>query len=196
MSTIDREKWDERYRSGAYEGRTHPTELLAEWLPRLPRGRALDVACGIGRNALYLSGQGYTVDAVDISSVALERARESARERRLAINWIEADLESKQLPDERYDLIVIVRYTHAALLPHLIERLAPGGHLLCEEHLQTHREVVGPTNARFRMRPNELLTVAKRGLRILYYREGLIDDPDGRTAALAQLVGCVGSPGF
>jgi SAM-dependent methyltransferase len=196
VSTIDRDKWDERYRSGAYEGRTHPTELLAEWLPRLPKGRALDVACGIGRNALYLAEKGYAVDAVDISSVALERARETARARHLAIHWAELDLESEALPDERYDLIVMVRYTHLALVPQLVARLAPGGHLLCEEHLQTHREVVGPTNARFRMRPNELLNAAKRDLRILYYREGLIDDPDGRTAALAQLVGCVGSPDF
>lgn len=196
MSTIDRDKWDERYRSGAYEGRTHPTALLAEWLPRLPQGRALDVACGIGRNALYLAEKGYAVDAVDISSVALERARETARARRLTINWIELDLESGPLPDQRYDLIVVVRYTHLALVPELIARLAPGGHLLCEEHLATHREVVGPTNARFRVRPNELLDVARRGLRVLYYREGLIDDPDGRTAALAQLIGCRGAPDF
>jgi SAM-dependent methyltransferase len=195
VSTIDRDKWDERYRSGAYEGRTHPTELLAEWLPRLPKGRALDVACGIGRNALFLAEQGYTIDATDISSVALERAREAAKARHLSIRWLELDLETEALPDTRYDLIVMVRYTHPALIPQLVARLADGGYLLCEEHLQTHREVVGPTNARFRMRPNALLAAAK-GLRVLYYREGLIDDPDGRTAALAQLIGCRGAPGF
>lgn len=195
MSTTDRDKWDERYRTGAYVGRTHPTQLLEEWLPRLPTGRALDVACGVGRNALFLAEQGYAVDAVDISSVALDRARATARERRLTVNWLEVDLESGALPDERYDLIVLVRYTHPALIRHLIDRLADGGHLLCEEHLETHREVVGPTNARFRVRPNALLAATK-GLRVLYYREGLVDDPDGRTAALAQLIGCRGSPGF
>jgi tellurite methyltransferase len=195
MSEADREKWDERYRSGAYGARTHPTELLAEWLPRLPRGRALDVACGAGRNALYLAQHGYRVDAIDISSIALDRGRASAKALGLAINWIEMDLEASLPNDASYDLIVMVRYTHPTLVARLVELLADGGHLLCEEHLLTKREVVGPTNARFRMRPNELLGLAT-GLRIVYYREGLIDDPDGRTAALAQLIGCRGSAGF
>ena len=65
MSTVERDKWNERYREGAYEERTHPTALLAEWLPRLPRGTALDVACGAGRNAIYLAAHGYRVTAVD-----------------------------------------------------------------------------------------------------------------------------------
>ena len=78
MSNTDREKWNERYTSGAYAARTHPTQLLADWIDQLPRGRALDVACGAGRNALYLAEHGYAVDAVDISSVALDRARAAA----------------------------------------------------------------------------------------------------------------------
>lgn len=195
MSTADREKWNDRYRTGAYKARTHPTQLLADWLAKLPKGRALDVACGAGRNALYLAEHGYAVDAADISGVALERARASARERGLDVDWLEIDLESEPLPERRYDLIVMVRYTNPSLVPELIRRLGDGGYLLCEEHLETHREVVGPTNARFRVRPNELLGLA-RGVRVVYYREGLIDDPDGRTAALAQLVACRGATEF
>jgi tellurite methyltransferase len=195
MSDRDRDRWNERYRSGAYAARTHPTRLLADWLPELPKGRALDVACGAGRNALYLAEHGYGVDAIDISAVALERARASAAERNLRVNWIEMDLERGPLPDERYDLIVMVRYRHPTLIADLIELLNDGGFLLSEEHLLTDRDVVGPTSAAFRMRPNELLGLAT-GLRIVYYHEGLVVDPDGRTAALAQLVGCRGTAGF
>ena len=195
MSIADRDKWDERYRTGAYRARTHPTQLLADWLPTLPRGRALDVACGAGRNALYLAAHGYSVDAVDISSVALDRARAGARERGLTINWFEMDLDATIPTDAHYDLIVMVRYTHPTLVAELVGLLNDGGYLVCEEHLSTTREVVGPTNARFRMRPNELLGLAT-GLRIIYYHEGLAVDPDGRPAALAQLVGCRGSAGF
>ena len=65
MTQAERDKWNERYRGGSYEGRDHPTALLAEWAPRLPPGRALDVACGAGRNALFLARAGYSVDAVD-----------------------------------------------------------------------------------------------------------------------------------
>ena len=195
MSEIDREKWEKRYREGSYRARTHPTALLEEWLPRLPRGRALDVACGAGRNALFLAAAGYEVDAIDISSAALARAREKASQSGLDVRWIEADLETDSLPDRSYDLIIVVRYTDAALVPRLISRLSDGGHLLYEQHLLTHCDVVGPSSAGFRMEPNELLALAA-GLRVLHYAEGLVEDPDGRIAALAQLVACKGAPGF
>ena len=80
MSADDAERWNARYADGAYAGRTRPSQLLLQW-QRLPRvGRALDVACGAGRNALHLAGLGYQVDAVDVSSAALQRAA-SARMR-------------------------------------------------------------------------------------------------------------------
>lgn len=195
MSETDREKWNERYRAGAYADRTHPTQFLTDWLAQLPKGRALDIACGAGRNSLFLAEHGYTVDAIDISSVALERARANADERGVEVNWIEMDLESGALPDERYELIVMVRYRHPVLVADLISLLNDGGFLLCEEHLLTDRDVVGPKSAEFRMRPNELLGLST-GLRMIYYHEGLVEDPDGRTAALAQLVGCRGTAGF
>ena len=109
MSEADRDKWDTRFRQGSYQARTHPTELLVEWLPHLPRGRALDVACGAGRNALYLAEAGYEVDAIDISSVALDRLRETAQTRGVEVTCIETDLESAELPNQSYDLIVMAR---------------------------------------------------------------------------------------
>jgi tellurite methyltransferase len=190
VSRAERDKWDERYRGGAYEDRAHPTALLAEWLPHLPRGRALDVACGAGRNALFLAANGYAVDALDISAVGLDRGREDAARRELEVNWLCADLEGTPdavLPDGPYDLIVWVRYVNAALPPPLAARLAPGGHLLCEQHLATSAEVVGPKNGAFRLQPGELRDSAS-GLHVVHYREGLVVDPDGRPAALAQLL--------
>jgi len=187
MSEADREKWNRRYREGSYKARTHPTELLAEWVPQLPRGRALDVAAGAGRNSLYLAEAGFDVDAVDISGEALERLRSDAAERGLAINTIELDLESGSLPQQEYSLIVMVRYTNGGLIPRLLERLEDGGHFLCEEHLETDADVIGPTDPAFRVRPDELSGLAS-GLEILHYSEGLVEDPDGRTAALARLV--------
>jgi tellurite methyltransferase len=195
MSRADRDKWNARYADGAYRRRPHPSAFLRERLTDLPRGRALDVACGVGRNALYLAEQGYRVDALDISAVALQRGTETARERDLSINWLETDLETDTLPPGPYDLILLVRYVNRPLIAKLAARLANGGRLLCEQHLVTSREVVGPTDAAFRMRPNELLASAA-GLRILFYREAIVEDPDGRLAALAQLMACRGEPGF
>ena len=192
MSAAEREKWDARYRDGAYSERTHPTALLAEWLPRLPRGRALDVACGAGRNALFLAEHGFAVTALDISAVALGRGRQAADQRGLSIEWLCADLDDdlrRVLPAGPYELIVWVRYVHRTLLPHLVARLADGGVLLCEQHLvSTAADVAGPTSKRFRLAPGELGRDA-HGLKVLFSFEGPLADPDGRRVALTQLVG-------
>jgi tellurite methyltransferase len=191
VSAAERDKWDARYRDGAYESRTHPTALLGEWLPRLPRGRALDVACGAGRNALYLAANGFEVTALDISSVALDRGRRAAAERGLELSWLCEDLDEdpeRALPAGPFDLIVWVRYVHRTLMPHLLARLGDGGALLCEQHLATDVPVAGPTSAGFRLAPGELRRSAP-GLRIAYSHEGLVVDPDGRSVALAQLIG-------
>ncbi|HEX7235493.1 MAG TPA: methyltransferase domain-containing protein [Gammaproteobacteria bacterium] len=191
MSAAERDKWDARYRDGAYEGRTHPTALLAEWLPRLPRGRALDVACGAGRNALFLAANGYDVTALDISRVGLDRGRRAAAERGLRADWLYADLDEdleSELPSGPFDLIVWVRYVHRTLMPHLIARLATGGALVCEQHLATDEPVAGPTSAQFRLAPGELRRSAQI-LHIEHHYEGLAVDPDGRSVALVQLIG-------
>jgi SAM-dependent methyltransferase len=208
VSAAERDKWDARYRDGAYESRTHPTTLLAEWLPHLTRplvvpeggrplvvpeegrGRALDVACGAGRNALFLAVHGYAVTALDISGVALERGRRTAKARSLSVEWLCADLDDDVedvLPAGTFDLIVWVRYIHETLMRSLIARLNAGGTLLCEQHLATTAQVAGPTSPQFRLAPGELERSAD-GLAIVHSYEGLSVDPDGRTVALAQLV--------
>lgn len=187
MSEADRTKWDERYRGGAYADRGQPSEVLRAWIHRLPRGRALDVACGAGRNALYLAAQGYQVDAVDISGEALARARESARAAGLEVNWIEHDLDAPPPLAPGYALVLAVRFMNLERVRQLADWLDPGGCLVTEQHLLTDAEVIGPANPAYRVRPGELRGLA-RGLELLHYEEGLFDDPDGRRAALARLV--------
>jgi SAM-dependent methyltransferase len=203
MSKADREKWDHRYLSGSYAERVHPTALLAEWEPRLPAGPALDLACGAGRNSLFLARAGRRVDAVDISQAGLERAKASAAEQGLDIRFMRADLETEAervLAGARYALILLVRYVNRRLLPRLGAALEEGGCLLVEQHLITSTEVVGPSTPEFRYAPNELLHAAvdarEPALRVLSYRECLVEDPDGRRAALAQLVACRGRAAF
>jgi tellurite methyltransferase len=200
MSKADRQKWDKRYREGSYADRTHPTALLADWLPRLadrgPRGRALDVACGAGRNALFLAEAGYEVTAIDISEAGLARAKRTAEERGLEIGWILTDLESSEaatgLPEGLFDLVVMVRYVNMPLIPVLASRLSKHGYVVCEEHLETDQDVIGPKNPAYRLKPGELLNATSE-LDVKFYREGIVEDPDSRTAALAQLVACRGT---
>jgi tellurite methyltransferase len=187
VSKADREKWNKRYREGAYAERSHPSALLEEWAGIIPPGRALDLACGAGRNALFLAGLGFAVDAIDISGDALLRARETAQRAALKLNWIEHDLDEPLPLDARYQLILVVRYVNLPLIQRLAASLAPGGFLVCEEHLVTEADVVGPTNPAFRVAPGDLLAAAG-GLKIHYLQEGVVAEPDGRFAALAQLV--------
>lgn len=188
MSREDQEKWDARYAAGAYSERPHPTRLLAEWLPRLRKGLALDVGCGAGRNALYLADHGFEVEAVDISEVGLVRARERAAAAGVSVQWRQADLERAEFPATRYDLIVMIRYINRDLLPRLVKALKPGGCLLTEHHLVSREADVGPKNPAFRLQRGEL-TALLPDLVQDYAFEGMIEDPDGRRVALAQFVG-------
>ena len=188
MSETERENWDRRYAEGDYQPRTKPAPFLEEWLNRLPTGRALDVACGTGRNALRLAEVGYATEAVDISEVAIERARSEADRRGLTIEWRRADLDEIELPETRYDLITVIRYVNRDLWPRLVAALSPNGAVLIEHHLQTDAVVDGPQSPEFRLRPQELLA-AFRDLRIVYYSETLepADRPNA-TFALARMV--------
>lgn len=193
MSEADLHTWQARYLEGAYANRTHPTVYLRESLPtlQLPVKRALDVACGAGRNALYLARQGFEVDAVDIAPEALRRGEASAREAGLrTIRWISHDFD-EPLPDDLddYGLVVIIRYLNLELVRSVAQRLRQGGYLLAEVHLQTEEQVAGPSSARFRAGADELRTaVISAGLQIEQYSEGMDVDPDGAPVALARVL--------
>ena len=186
MSGVDREKWNRRYRDGAYHGRTHPSAFLEECAAALPEpGRALDLACGTGRNAVYLADLGFAVDAVDISAEAL--AIGQARAPTLPIRWLEHDLDSGFVPEASYDAIVNIRFVDLPLLESLLPSLRPNGVLIVEQHLATPRDdVIGPKNPAFRVAPGELARLAST-LLIERVEEGVFADPDGRNAALSRL---------
>ena len=186
MSNADRDRWNARYADGAYGSRRHPSPLLAQNTHLLPEnGRALDLACGAGRNAIYLANRGFAVDAVDISRVALDRGRTVAGE--LPIRWIECDLDGGFEASVDYDLIVNIRYVNLPLVSMLVESLRPGGVLVVEQHLVTDADVIGPKSPAYRVAEGQLGGIAG-GMIVDQIDEGVFDDPDGRTAALARLV--------
>lgn len=202
MSSEDREKWNSRYADGAYADRPHPSP----WIEAQVRGClagddpasrpvALDLACGAGRNALYLAQIGYEVHAVDISREGLALGRRRAEASGLDVTWYEHDLDGG-LPDTlpaRFDLIVVIRFVRLDLLRRLAGRLNPRGRLVVELHMTTDAEVAGPRSAEFRVERGELSKVL-RGLTIGALEEGLVTDPDGRSVALARAVASAEPP--
>jgi tellurite methyltransferase len=186
MSKQDRIKWNQRYAEGSYN-KNNPVTLVEDWLPRLPVGRALDVACGAGRNAILLAQAGYHVDAIDISSEGLNLARKVAENQGLSINWIEQDLDQPYQFDTDYDLIIVMWYVNPGLISRLCDCLAPGGYLLCEEHLITDEEVIGPTSSDYRVAPGDLRETVS-GVDVLLYEESIEVNSDGERVASARVV--------
>jgi hypothetical protein len=103
------------------------------------------------------------------------------------VNWWEKDLDQALVLDNLYQLILVIRYVNLPLIRRLTGCLAPGGYLVCEQHLLTSASVTGPASPSYRVKPGEL-SAASAGLQIRYLEEGLVTDPDGRVAALARLV--------
>lgn len=178
--------WDTRYTSEGYTYPKEPSRLLVELLPLLPRGKALDIACGEGRNAIFLTRNGYEVDAIDISGVALERGAEAARQEGLEINFIQADLETYQMPTDTYDLIINFNYLQRSLVPSIKRGLKKGGVVLFETYTLEQQAIGHPKNPEFLLKPNELLKLFS-GLHVFFYREGVFEE-DGKKA-IASLAG-------
>ncbi len=186
MSKQDRKKWNQRYAEGSYH-KNNPVTLLDDWLPGLPVGRALDVACGAGRNAILLAQAGYQVDAIDISREGLSLGRQIAENHGLGINWIEQDLDEPYRFDTDYDLIIVMWYVNLGLISRLCDCLAPGGYLVCQEHLVTDQEVIGPTSSNYRVAPGELRN-AVSGVDVLLYEESIETNTEGERVASARMV--------
>ena len=141
MTTANKQRqWNERYSSEELVWGIEPNRFLAEELGDAePVGRVLDLACGEGRNAIWLAERGFEVTAVDFSEVAIERARGLADRRGVDVEWICADVTSYEPPPEAFERVVVL-YLHlpeadqARALRHAVAALAPGGALLMIGH--------------------------------------------------------------
>ena len=106
----DARAWDERYRTTEFVWKTDPNRFLPPEVAGLPPGRVLDLACGEGRNAVWLATQGWNATGVDYSQVGLDKAAQLAESNHVTAVWVCADVTQWE-PDDRYDL-VIVFYLH------------------------------------------------------------------------------------
>ncbi len=135
MSAEDRIRWNKVYYERALRAYPPPDALLVAYAPRpesvAPRRVALDIAAGLCQNAIWLAEQGYLVNALDISHVALERGRAEMAMRNLrTINFLHADLDNAQIMAGAYDLICCFRFLARHLFPDLRDALLPGGMLI------------------------------------------------------------------
>ena len=162
-----------------------PSRFLTQQLHRLPKGRALDVASGNGRHALYLAAHGFEVEAIDRDRDSLANLSAAATKRHLShLTVKQVDLERltderPEFPPDTYDAIVVCFYLHRPLFPWLVEALKPQGVLLYETFtIDNYLRYRHPRRWEFCLAQNELLRLTS-SLRVLSYDEGEHDGGPG-----------------
>jgi SAM-dependent methyltransferase len=186
-----RPRWEDRYPKGLASSSLEPSPLLidhAELLRGAPRGQALDLACGNGRNSFFLASLGYEVTAVDVSEPAVAFVNERAAELGVRVRAREADLSHHELGDGAFAAILDFLFLDRNLVPRIIHALSPGGLLFFETLTVDERGALGHDVASdVLLEPNEPLRLFAP-LRILHYREGVVTADSGRQRAVAQLI--------
>ena len=193
---MKREAWDERYAATDSLWSVEPNRFLVPETEALEPGRALDLACGEGRNALWLADRGWRVTAVDFSRVALERARSLGKDRGVAVDWIEADAVEWEPPARQFDLVLLL-YLHLPpaerprVLQGAAEAVADAGTLLVVGHDLTNLTdgYGGPKDASVLLTP-EMVAAELPGLKVERAQRVLRDvhTPDGERTAIDMLV--------
>jgi tellurite methyltransferase len=175
MSDADRLRWEARYRAAGPNARA-PSEFLLAQADRLPRiGRALDVAGGAGRHALFLARLGLDVTLCDIAETALARARDAAQREGLKIETLALDLETAPLPAGPWNVIVVFDYLQRSLFARWPELLAPGGLLIFSQPTRKNLERHTKPGSRHLLEEGELSGWI-RELELCVYDEGWLDE--------------------
>jgi len=188
MNDETKQKWDAIYgKSDKVPGA--PVRVLAENYHLLPsRGRAIEVACGRGGNALFLAAQGLETWAWDISAVAIESLTAEAKRLGYQIHAEARDIMQQPPEAAAYDVVVVSHFLERGLVQLLRQALCPQGLLFYQTFTQAKVSERGPSNPEFRLADNELLHMCD-GMRILVYREeGRVGDIEHGFRDLAYIV--------
>lgn len=149
MALEDKERWNEKYQDNKIPD--EPIQLVRDHAHLATGKQALDLACGMGRHSKYLASLGFEIDALDISSVAIEQLQGLNH-----IHALEVDFDSYTLEKDKYDLIVCTYFLERKLFPQMIDALKPNGIILMETFLHDKGNERVPSNPAFRLNEGEL----------------------------------------
>ena len=175
--------WDERYAKREHIN-DQPHSLITKFVSDLPAGSALDVACGLGRHALWLAGRAWQVTAVDSSRVAMQILEEQSREAGLSLNLVAADLERCEFVIEReaYDLIVVCNYLQRDLFSSIKAGTRIGGIVIATIPMVDNDPNIKPMNPAYLLNPGEL-RAEFTGWDVIHLFEGKLPNTGQRATA-------------
>ena len=174
MSQEDQLKWDKKYSENEKLLKfREPSPLLQHYYTDAPGTKALDIACGTGRNTHYLVSKGFEVDALDISAVALQELTQQMKKATdlAMIHTQLVDLDSYTPPADTYDLVIQTNFLDRRLIPLLANSLRPNGLLIIETYMLDPKNQKKGSNQTYLLRPGELPTYFNAQHTILFYDE-------------------------
>lgn len=177
--SIIENKWDQRYQAADIHA-AKTSRFLQQHHHSLPKsGIALDLACGLGGNSIFLAKLGWQVEALDQSSVVCTKLAAFARSKNLDIRATHCDLEqvgsSFNRNKQQYDLITVSYYLHRPLFSTLLAKLKTNGCLIYQTWTVNKASGVGPNHPNFLLKTNELLSLC-HGLKVIHYQEDIACD--------------------
>ncbi|PIE12571.1 MAG: hypothetical protein CSA68_12500 [Rhodobacterales bacterium] len=179
MSKADQLKWDAKYSQPDHqiEG-GEASYMLKRFADQASGKRALDVASGTGRNALYLAARGFEVEALDISPVGLQRLEREAQGLTGVVQTKQVDLEGYVPPRDCYDLIVVTNYLNRPLIPHLGRALRLSGILVMDTFMVDERNQKNTHRPEYLLKRDEFLDYFHTGFEVLQF-EDYCREPSG-----------------
>lgn len=193
---MDHESWNTRYEGHEFVWTAAPNQFLVAEVTSLAPGRALDLGCGEGRNAVWLAEQGWQVTAVDFSGVGIAKGREMASKRGVEVNWVVEDLNRYEPPAHAFDLVIdfyihIPQDQQRALLARAVAAVAPGGTMLVVGHDLTNLEggYGGPQDPTLLLTPDDVAK-ALAELKVVQAARvpRVVENADGQFEAIDTLV--------
>ena len=163
-------KWDKIYNEANYDKVQAATVITEHQLLLPKKGCGLDLACGLGGNALLLAEHGLETYAFDISSIAVKKLQQQALQRKLMLHCQQQDIESTPLAKNKFDVIVVSRFLSRDLSCEIMNALKLGGLLFYQTFTQAKISKIPPNNPNYLLAENELLRLFSP-LKIRYYQE-------------------------
>ena len=182
MAVEDKQKWNKKYQNNPISDK--PIKLITDFSKLATGTKTLDVACGMGRHSKYLASQGFEVDALDISSLAIDALQDIPN-----INPIEVDFDTYTLSKNSYDLIVCTFFLKRELFPQMISALKENGILIYETFVYHPDNQQVPSQRSYLLEEGELEHTFANALDLIESREYWDETMEGYKMRKASIVG-------